>query len=83
VSLAAPEYWFPAKRYGWGWGPPRAWQGWVVLGAFFALLAAGAIVLLPAQRPAYFVAYTAVLCAALVAVCWVKGEPSRWHWGKK
>jgi hypothetical protein len=32
------EYWFPAKRYGWGWGPPRVWQGWVVLAIFFALL---------------------------------------------
>ena len=81
--MAAPEYWFPAKRYGWGWGPPRAWQGRVVLVAFFALLAAGAIVLLPAQQPGHFVAYTAVLCAALVAVCWVKGEPPRWRWGKK
>ena len=25
------KYWFPAKRYGWGWGPPNNWQGWVVL----------------------------------------------------
>ncbi|HTS17465.1 MAG TPA: hypothetical protein VMP11_07825 [Verrucomicrobiae bacterium] len=23
--------WFRAKRYGWGWGLPCAWQGWVVL----------------------------------------------------
>jgi hypothetical protein len=22
--------WFIAKRYGWGWGLPCAWQGWVV-----------------------------------------------------
>jgi hypothetical protein len=39
-------YWFPAKRRGWGWGPPNSWQGWVVLAAFFALLAAGAALLL-------------------------------------
>lgn len=25
------KYWFPAKRFGWGWGLPSAWQGWVVL----------------------------------------------------
>lgn len=25
------SYWFPAKRYGWGWGLPSSWQGWVVL----------------------------------------------------
>ena len=23
-------YWFPAKRFGWGWGLPLSWQGWVV-----------------------------------------------------
>jgi hypothetical protein len=39
-------YWFPAKRRGWGWGPPHSWQGWVVLAAFFALLAAGAALVL-------------------------------------
>lgn len=25
------KIWFPAKRYGWGWGLPVTWQGWVVL----------------------------------------------------
>ena len=25
------QYWFPAKRRGWGWGPPTVWQGWAVL----------------------------------------------------
>ena len=35
------RYWFPAKRYGWGWGLPVAWQGWLVLAVFFGLVAAG------------------------------------------
>ncbi len=34
-------FWFPAKRYGWGWGLPVAWQGWLVLIAFCWLVAAG------------------------------------------
>src|SRR6266702_3273794 len=25
------KYWFPAKRYGYGWGIPTTWQGWLVL----------------------------------------------------
>jgi len=81
--MAAPRYWFPAKRYGWGWGPPRTWQGWLVLAAFFALLVAGAVVLLPGGQPGYFVAYTALLCIVLVAVCYLTGEPPAWRWGKK
>lgn len=24
------DYWFPAKLYGWGWGFPTVWQGWLV-----------------------------------------------------
>jgi hypothetical protein len=28
------NYWFPAGRYGWGWGLPVRWQGWLVLAAF-------------------------------------------------
>jgi hypothetical protein len=26
-----PRYWFPAKTYGWGWGLPSTWEGWLVL----------------------------------------------------
>lgn len=73
--------WFPAKRYGWGWGPPTVWQGWAVLGVFFILLIAGAFVLLPARSPLAFVAYSALLCVLLVAVCRLKGERPRWRWG--
>jgi hypothetical protein len=35
------KYWFAAKRYGWGWGIPSSWQGWLVLAAFGALLVVG------------------------------------------
>jgi hypothetical protein len=31
------HYWFPAKRYGWGCGPPSTRQGWVVLGVYVGL----------------------------------------------
>ena len=81
--MAAQRYWFPAKRYGWGWGPPRIWQGWLVLAIFSALLAVGAWVFLPAQRPGAFAACAAILSAALVVVCYATGEPPRWRWGKK
>jgi hypothetical protein len=74
-------YWFPAKRYGWGWGPPRVWQGWVVVAVFFVLLFAGALLLLPSKGPVAFVAYTTGLSIVLAIVCWAKGEPPRWRWG--
>jgi hypothetical protein len=75
------RHWFPAKRYGWGWGPPTAWQGWVVIAVFACLVLAGAVVLLPTRGPAVFVAYAILLCVVLTAVCWLKGERPRWRWG--
>jgi hypothetical protein len=77
------RYWFPAKRYGWGWGLPNAWQGWLVLAVFFVLVLVGTLVLLPTRGPGAFVSYSALLCILLVAVCWMKGEPPRWRWGGK
>lgn len=76
-------YWFPAKRYGWGWGLPVKWQGWAVLAAFALLILPGIYLLPPAQDVFAFAVYIAGLIAAFVAVCYVKGEPPAWRWGDK
>ncbi len=57
-----PTYWFPAKRYGWGWGLPSVWQGWVVMGIFAVLLLGGAFMLLPTYGSFVFVG-VALACA--------------------
>jgi hypothetical protein len=76
------HYWFPAKRYGWGWGLPSRWQGWVVLIAFFALLLGGLAFFPPRSESVAYVVYAAVLSVVLVAICWITGEPPKWRWGK-
>ena len=78
--MQQPSYGFPAKRSGWGWGPPNAWQGWVVFVAFFVMLIGGAVVLLPGQRIAAFLEWSVLLAAVLVAICVIKGEPPSWRW---
>lgn len=78
-----PRYWFPAKTYGWGWGLPCAWQGWVVMVAFIALLAAVSVVFPPGQSTPGFAAGVVCLTTALLAICWWKGEPPRYRWGGK
>jgi hypothetical protein len=75
------KYWFPAKRYGWGWGPPSSWQGWAVIAVFVVLVSAGVFAFPPARNTGAFVAFVAVLNGLLIAVCWLKGEPPRWRWG--
>ena len=72
--------WFPAKRYGWGWGPPCAWQGWVVLLVWLALLGGSSLLLMP-EHSALWIVSIAVLIVALMVVCFIKGEKPRWRWG--
>jgi hypothetical protein len=77
----SPRYWFRAKRYGWGWGLPCAWQGWVVLIAYCTLLLGGVPLVRASMGGFAYVAYVLVLTVALAAICWYKGEPPRWRWG--
>lgn len=79
-----PTFWFPVKRYGWGWGLPVRWQGWFVLAAYLALQYFG-IQHSKAQRDVrgllvYLIGMTVVLIVVIV----LKGErPSGWRWGAK
>lgn len=77
------RYWFPAKRYGWRWGPPTCWQGWAVVAVYAVLLVTAVVSIHPEQKPFLFAAAVSGLSLALVAVCWIKGEPPRWRWGGK
>jgi len=76
------KIWFPAKKYGWGWGPPCSWQGWLVMAVWLALLVGGAILLVP-RYIGLFVAYSVVLGLLLVVVALAKGEKPRWRWGEE
>ena len=72
--------WFPAKRYGWGWGLPVAWQGWVVLLGYALLLTAGLAGYRRTHDPMFFV-FLAAITAGLIAISWWKGEKPRWRSG--
>ncbi len=80
--MPQPPYWFPAKRYGWGWGFPSSWQGWLVLAGFFVLLGTAGYVFRPSQNLPAFLGCTVVLVIALLAICFARGEPPAWRWGK-
>jgi hypothetical protein len=79
----ARKYWFPAKRYGWGWGPPSSWQGWVVLVSYFALVLGGIPFIQARDASELYILYVLLLTGVLIAICWLKGEPPRWRWGKQ
>ena len=77
------RYWVPAKTYGWGWGPPCTWEGWLVLLAYCALLLTAGFLLIRQQNvPGFFVSVLG-LNGVLIAICFWKGEPPKWRWGGK
>jgi len=84
MNTTKSKIWFPSKTYGLGWGPPVCWQGWIVLLAYFGILAGGAFTLLsePKDSP-LFVLFALGLTMILIFVCWLKGEKLAWRWGKQ
>lgn len=83
MSREDREIWFPAKRYGWGWGPPTAWQGWVVVAIYLVMLLIGVFTIDPERQLPLFIGWMMGWSIALVVVCWIKGERPRWRWGGK
>ena len=78
------HYWFAAKRYGWGWGLPLRWEGWLVYAIVLSLIVAGSFVffVVPLRvAVGAYVGYCLVIATLLFAICWVKGEPARWRRG--
>lgn len=75
--------WFPAKKYGWGWGFPVAWQGWAVIAGYAALAGLGIVFLRPRTSALLFVGYLVFITGLLICLCWIKGEKPRWRWGDK
>ena len=76
------HYWFPAKRYGWGWGLPNCWQGWVVLLGWLAIIFS-AKPFFPRPRPLAYWVFLAVMVGILLIICYLKGEPPAWRWGER
>ena len=78
-----PRYWFPAKTYGWGCRPPCTWEGWLVLLAYLILLPVAVLFFPPDRNMPGFLVSVFGLFAVLAAICFWKGEPPKWRWGRK
>jgi hypothetical protein len=81
--LPKEQAWFPAKRFGYGWGLPTRWQGWVVVLAYLAALVVPASLASVPRSRAGYVVYASGLTIVLIAICAWKGEPARWRWGDR
>ena len=81
MNTSPKQYWFPAKRYGWGWGLPTVWQGWAVLIGYMVVVTLIALLSPPAVNTDRFWGLVFLATVALGVVVWRKGEPPSWHWG--
>jgi hypothetical protein len=79
-SVGSRPIWFAVKRYGWGWGLPVAWQGWVVLILWIVIVLFGGAILAVHSWIGYAV-FMAVMAGLLVSICCAKGEAPQWRWG--
>ncbi len=76
-----PRYWFAARRYGWGWGLPLTWEGWVVAGVWLCLFLAATPRLRSHRHIPEHALFVVAMLAGLLGVCYWKGEPPRWRRG--
>jgi len=74
--------WFPAKKYGIGWGLPVTWQGWLVLALYLILTISGIWYLDNTGHGLFAIVYALLTTAIFVWICWIKGEPPGWRWGE-
>lgn len=76
--------WFPAKKYGIGWGLPVVWQGWVVLFIYTLLVTTGTLILARSpQNSLWLLPFILILTVIFILIVWRKGEKIQFRWGNK
>jgi hypothetical protein len=77
---AVPRYWFRAKAYGFGWGLPCTWQGWLVALVWLGAFIDGSLLL--RGHGAARALFSLVMIALILGISYLKGEPPQWRWGR-
>lgn len=87
-NIIVKKPWFHPKKYGYGWGMPAIWQGWVILLGYIAFILYD---FLRIDRKSHSASDTLlnfipqIILASIILFLIVRitsGKP-KWHWGKK
>lgn len=85
LAPASPKlksrYWFPAKRYGWGWGFPICWEGRAVTLIYLSMILSGTRFAETSLHLMVLIIGIAVV--GFLGVCLWKGERPHWRWGRE
>jgi len=80
--------WFRAKKYGWGWGLPTTWQGWIIFIAYYVFILldffridANSHSASDTIRP--FIIQVVIATIILLFIVIITGEKPKWRWGNK
>ena len=79
--------WFGKRRYGYGWGMPQTWQGWVTLVVWMLLVLATTKMLpkdktVPFSKSLPWFGVLMVLISILIVICYKTSGKPQWQWGK-
>lgn len=77
--MEKPNFWFPAKNHGYGWGLPITWQGWVVFVTYFIVVIVTLYFRSSSESSALQTALIFVYTIILLIVCLIKGEKPGTH----
>ena len=83
MRAAGDRPWFGPRSYGWGLAP-ITWEGWASVAVYVVALASARRLMGASPAAGAFLAVTAGLTAALLALAWWKRDRSRglgWRWG--
>jgi hypothetical protein len=86
--LKLKKPWFGTKKYGWGWGLPKTWQGWAVLIIYFIFIFCDFNYLNGLSDSAYYIGnnyvpHVLIASFVLIFVAFLTGETPKWRWGEK
>lgn len=80
--------WFKAKKYGWGWGLPITWQGWIVFIVYFTFIIWDFFRIDESSHSASdtarpFIIQVIIASVILCIIAYMTGEKPKWRWGDK
>ena len=84
------EYWFGRKRYGYGWGMPISWQGWLALVLYLATVLLSSVLLLHDAPDdtftidvVYFIGLVSMLTTLFILIARKHAPKPKWQWVNK
>ena len=77
------NYWFKAKRYGYGWTPSSK-EGWLITIIYIGVIIFSATRLIENDVPDLsFFKFFFVITILFILIAWRTGEKPKWRWGKR